>query len=120
MLILTKILIIDRVLLNYFDDYDITFLIFAIKKTLLTFLKNLDTLKKNDIKQLNLNFLILDKDDDISHISVQLNNDRNVIDIVEKNIERQSRMFIFDHDFRSTTMIYLIKYDFKKCLKYVN
>ena len=76
--------------LNYFDDHDITSLIFAIEKASLTFLKNLDTLKKNDMKQLSLNYLTFDKDDDIFHIFVQLNNDRSVIDIVERNIERQS------------------------------
>ena len=72
-------MITDRVSLNYFDDHNITFfitfLIFAIKKASLTFLKNLDILKKNDMKQLSLNFLILDKDDDIFYILVQLNND---------------------------------------------
>ena len=72
------------------------------------------------MKQLSLNYLTFDKDDDIFHIFVQLNNDRSVIDIVERNIERQSWMFIFNYDFRSTTMTYLIKHDFEKCLKYLD
>ena len=119
-MIMWKTLIADRVFLNYFDDHDITSLIFAIEKTSLTFLENLDILKKNDMKQLSLNFLTFDKDGDIFHILAQLSNNRSVINIVEKNIERQSRMLILNHDSRSTTMTYLIKHDFEKCLKYLN
>ena len=54
--------------LNYFDDHDMTSLIVAIENASSAFLKNLNILKKNKMKQLNLNFLILDKNDDISHI----------------------------------------------------
>ena len=106
--------------LNYFDDYDSTSLILAIENASSAFLKNLDILKKNEMKQLSLNFLILDKNDDIFYILVQRSSDRKIFDIVERNIKRQSQMFISDHDSRSATMAYLIKNDFEKCLTYLN
>ena len=63
-----KALIVDRVLLNYFDDHDITSLIVAIENASSAFLKDHDILKKNEMKQLSLNFLTFNKNDDISYI----------------------------------------------------
>ena len=67
-----------------------------------------------------MNFLTFDKDGDIFHILVQRSSDRKILDIVKKNIERQSQMFISDHDFRSAAMTYLIKNNFEKCLTYLD
>ena len=106
--------------LNYFNVHDITSLIHAIENASLAFLKILDILTKNEMKQLRLNFLTFDKNNDISRAFAQRSNDRNIFNIVERNTERQSRKFIFNYDSRSAAIIYLIKHDFEKCLKYLN
>ena len=115
-----KALIVGRVPLNYFDDHGMTPLAVAIENAPSAFLEDLDTLKENEMEQLGLNFLTLDKDGDTPHTLAQRSSDRRILDIVERNTERQSRMPIPDHDPRSAAMAYLIKGDFEKCLKYLD
>lgn len=115
-----KALIANRVPMNHFDDHGTTPLAHAIEKAPSVLLEVLDNMTENEMEQLGLNFLTVDKDGDTPHTLAQRSNDRSILHIIERNIGQQSRRPIPDHDPRSAAMAYLIKNNFRQCLKYLD
>ncbi len=112
-----KTLIAGRVPLDHFDAHGTTPLAHTIENALLEFLRELDTLTKDQMKQLRLNFLTLDKDGDTPHALAGRRDDRRFLDIVKRNVERQSGRSISDHGPRSAAMAYMIKSESGQCLE---
>jgi len=108
-------LIAHQVPMNHFDDHGTTTLAHAIENAPSAFLEVLDKMTETE-----MNFLTVDKDGDTPHTLAQQRNDRSVLDIVKRNIVKQSQRPIPDHDPRSAAMACYIKNDYGQCLQYLD